>query len=104
MRLMRCSIYDWISQSTQHEAHARKHWPVTYKIYVRASNRSQFFQAVRGMNLHHRAELKRERGEWFSSFGFAWKRLGCPQEVRLHQRSFTMTAPVVGATSVFDED
>ncbi len=101
---MRCTFYDWVSQSDQHMAHAREHWPMTADICSRVSDRGQFLQVVRSLNLAHRTVLKRERDEWFSQHGYSWKRLGCPREVRLNQRSFSMTAPVVGASSVFDED
>jgi hypothetical protein len=101
---MKCSIYDWIGQSNQHLAYAREHYPRTCEVYMRANDRNTFFQIARAVNLGYRGALKRERDQWFSKHGYAWKRLGCPREVRMYQRSFSMTAPVVGASSVFDED
>jgi len=101
---MRCTIYDWITQSNQHLAYAKDNWPMTFEMYRRVGNRNQFLQVARSLNIYNRQVLKRERDEWFNRYGYSWKRLGCPKEVRLNQRSFLMTAPVMGATSVFDED
>lgn len=101
---MRCTIYDWMSQSDSHLAHGQKNWPLTTEVFNHVADRNQFLQVARSANFANKQKLQRERDDWFSKYGYSWKRLGCPRETWMNQRSFLMTAPVMGATSVFDED